>query len=210
MIQISMVMLVKNEAHCIRDAIHSARPYVNEILVVDDHSTDDTRLQATLAGADRIVTPLFKVEDVGFSYAWNWMIDNATHDWVLIMDADERLGPDGSQLHTLTRYPGKEVWNLPRHKWEKYPDKRTEYEAYPDWQTRFMKRNPQNRFTGELHVTYQCPKISNAYRGPHIEHLQDQFRNVEKKQQRLATYTKLAAIQGVHVYGGDVIRITEK
>lgn len=205
MIEISMVMLVKNEGHCIRQAIHSARDYVNEILVVNDHSTDDTVLQATLAGASRVITPPFKVSEVGFSFAWNWMIDNAAHDWVLIMDADERLGVDGAQLQVLTRFPGKEVWNLPRHKWEKYPEVRTEFEAYPDWQTRFMKRRPEDRFTGELHVTYHCPRIHNAYRGPHIEHLQDEFRNPEKKQQRLETYTKLAAIQGVHVYGGDPI-----
>jgi glycosyltransferase involved in cell wall biosynthesis len=208
-IEISMVMLVKNESHCIADAIKSARPYVNEILVINDHSTDDTEAAAIFAGASRVVVPPFKVEDVGFSHAWNWMIDNAAHDWVLIMDADERLGPDGANLQVLTRYPGKTVWNLPRHKWEKYPLSRTEFDAYPDWQTRFMKRRPEDRFSGELHVTYHCPRIWNAYRGPHIEHLQDEFRTPEKKAQRMATYTKLADIQGVNVYGGDVKVINE-
>ena len=206
MINISMVMLVKNEVHCIVDAINSARQYVNEILIVNDHSTDDTGSIAALYGADRVVIPPFRVSEVGFSVAWNWMIDNAAHDWVLIMDADERLGSDGSLLQTLTRFPGKEVWNLPRRKWQSYPKQRTEYEAYPDWQTRFMKRRPEDRFTGELHVTYNCPKIYNAYRGPHIEHLQDELRTPEKKLQRSDTYNRLASIQGVEVYGGDIIR----
>lgn len=206
MIQISMVILAKNEAHCIDGAIRSAKPYVNEILVVNDHSTDDTEAVATLAGANRIVIPPFKVSDVGFSVAWNWMIDKAEHDWVLILDADERLGPDGAQIQVLTRYPGKEVWDLPRRKWADHPTLRTEYEAYPDWQTRFMKRNPKDHFAGELHVTYHCPRIHKAYRGPHIEHLQDQMRTATKREQRIETYTKLAKVQGVHVYGGDVLK----
>lgn len=208
MINISLVMLVKNEAHCLADAIISAKPFVNEILVVNDHSTDDTESIATMAGATRIIVPPFNVSEVGFSVAWNWMIDQAEHDWILIMDADERLGPDAYALHTLTRYQDKTVWDLPRHKWEKYPVARTELEAYPDWQTRFMKRRPEDRFSGELHVTYHCARIHRAYRGPHIEHLQDELRTDAKKEQRRDTYTKLASIQGVNIVGGDVLRTT--
>ena len=203
-----MVILAKNESHCIADAIRSAKPYVNEIMVVDDHSTEDMEPMCTLAGVTKLVKPPFHVSDVGFSVAWNWMLDNAEHDWVLIMDADERLGNDGQHLQTLTRFPDRTVWNLPRKKWAKYPTSRMEYEAYPDWQTRFIKRRPEDRFTGELHVTYRCPRIWNAYRGPHIEHLQEEFRDPNKKQQRSETYTKLANIQGVAIVGGDVLRTT--
>ena len=207
MINITLAILAKNEAHCIADAILSAKPFVNEIMVVNDHSTDDTEAICTMVGA-RMVTPPFKVSDVGFSVAWNWMLDNASHDWVLIMDADERLGPDAYALQNLTRFPDKEVWNLPRRKWTSFPKSRMEYEAYPDWQTRFMKRNPEHRFTGELHVTYRCPRIHNAYRGPHIEHLQEEFRTPDKMKQRTDTYTKLASQQGVAIVGGDVLRTT--
>jgi glycosyltransferase involved in cell wall biosynthesis len=208
MINITLAILAKNEAHCIADAIYSAKAYVNEIMIINDHSTDDTEAICTMAGASRIVELPFNVSDMGFAKAANWMIDTAKHDWILILDADELLSTDGSLFHTLTRSPGKEVWALPRRKWNKYPTSRMEYEAYPDWQVRFFKRNEKDRFIGEMHVRYQCEQINYAYRGPHIEHLQSENRTEQKLAQRNILYPDLALRQGVIIVGGDVLRTT--
>ncbi len=205
---ISMVIIAKNEAGCITQCIASAKPYVNEILVVDDHSTDDTASLATLMGA-RVLSLPWHVHERGFAESSNWMISQATHDWILFIDADELLG-NPERLHTLMRYPGKEVWALPRRKWFEYPVTRMEIEAYPDWQIRFFKRNGVNKFDGHMHIRYQCPKIYYAYRGPHIEHLQTEHRDANKLDHRADLYPKLAKIQGVEVHGGDVVRVIKE
>jgi glycosyltransferase involved in cell wall biosynthesis len=208
MIEISLCILAKNEAASIADTIHSAKSYVNEILVVNDHSTDDTEAIVTMAGGKLINLP-FTVSTSGFAEAANWMVSKAAHDWILIIDGDELLGLDGHVLHTLTRYPEKQVWALPRRKWVKYPTMRMEYEAYPDWQVRFFKRNAVDKFVGTMHVKYQCPRIHYAYRGPHIEHLQAENRTEQKLHHRNELYPDLAKRQGVKVEGGDLLKVTK-
>ena len=84
---IAACMIVKNESEFIRSAIESVRDAVDEIVVVDTGSTDDTVQIAQRAGAR--VHHFSWVND--FSAARNASLDYATSDWVLILDADERL-----------------------------------------------------------------------------------------------------------------------
>ncbi len=80
-------MIVKDEASMIDDCLASVRGLVSEMIVVDTGSKDDTRERARRAGA--------KVFDVpwqnDFSHARNASLSHAHGDWVLILDADERL-----------------------------------------------------------------------------------------------------------------------
>jgi glycosyltransferase involved in cell wall biosynthesis len=201
---ISVVIIAKNEEHCIATPIRDLKPYVSEILVFDDSSTDGTRLKARNAGADKVIPLPFQVKDKGFAEGVNFMFANASGDWILLIDADETIdNPEG--LHPLTRYPDVNAWALPRRKWWNFQKKiRTEYESYPDWQVRFVRNIPENRFVGEMHIRFQAPHVR-AYRGPHIEHLQDENRNQQKLVQRNELYSKLASIQGVAVHGGHLL-----
>ena len=205
MINISLCILAKNEATCIFDAISSVKEFVNEVLIIDDHSTDDTVSIATLSGA-RVITLPFKVEEKGFAEAANWMIKQSKFEWVFILDADELLS-SAHLLHTLTRYRNKEVWAFPRRKWLRYPITRTEYERYPDWQVRFFKKNDKDHFTGQMHVRYICPKIFYTYNGPYIEHRQLENRFESKVSHRDSLYPKLASLQGVSIQGGDLLGV---
>lgn len=82
---LSVIILTLNEETTIGDAILSAK-WADEVLVVDSHSTDTTRAIAEALGA-KVLTHTF--ED--YSKQRNWAIAQATHDWVLMLDADERL-----------------------------------------------------------------------------------------------------------------------
>ena len=84
---IAACMIVKNEEEFIQSAIESVQDAVDEIVVVDTGSTDDTVQIAQRAGAS--VHHFTWVND--FSAARNASLDYATSDWVLILDADERL-----------------------------------------------------------------------------------------------------------------------
>ena len=200
---ISLCMLVKNVQSGIGRAIESVKHQVNEIVIVDDGSNDNTIGIAQAHGAKIHLLPS-PVREIGFGQAVNFMLDKCTCDWILMLDGDEFL--ERGDLHPLMRYPNNNVWALPRRKWDNYEKgARAELEAYPDYQPKFFKNLPQNRFLGEMHIQWRGDKIHNAWRGPHIEHLQKQYRSPDKEAQRKPLYEKLAQMQGVAVDGGHVL-----
>ena len=88
---LSVLVPVKNEAANLRDCLASVS-FAEEIVVVDSGSTDGTQSIAESAGA-RVI-----------EFAWNgklprkknWALENVPwhHEWVLIIDADERITPE--------------------------------------------------------------------------------------------------------------------
>lgn len=85
--RISLAMIVKNEALGLKRAMASAGQAVDEIVVVDTGSTDDSIALARAAGATVIET-----EFVDFSQARNRAIGACTGDWILMLDGDESFG----------------------------------------------------------------------------------------------------------------------
>lgn len=82
-------MIVKNEARCLARCLRSAIPIVQEIVVVDTGSTDGTIQIARELGAK--VCHYEWTND--FSAARNFALEQATGDWVLVLDADETVTP---------------------------------------------------------------------------------------------------------------------
>jgi glycosyltransferase involved in cell wall biosynthesis len=85
--RISACIIAFNEARRIGDCLASL-DFCDEIIVVDSHSTDDTVRIARAAGA--IV--LQRAFD-GFRSQKAYCVAQASHDWVLCLDADERISP---------------------------------------------------------------------------------------------------------------------
>lgn len=85
---ISLTMIVKNEAASLAACLRSAEPAVDEIVIVDTGSTDGTIDIAKAHGA-RVVEWAWRND---FAAARNQALGHATGDWVLVFDADERLG----------------------------------------------------------------------------------------------------------------------
>ena len=87
MAKISLVMIVKNEARCIKRCLDSAKKIVDEMIVVDTGSTDDTKEIALSCGA--------KVFDYtwqnDFAKARNYALERSSGDWNLVLDADEYI-----------------------------------------------------------------------------------------------------------------------
>lgn len=84
---ISLCMILKNEEGNLGLCLNSVRGLVDEIVVIDTGSTDRTKEIAGLY-TDRI----FDFQWCGdFSKARNFSIAHASNDWVLILDADERV-----------------------------------------------------------------------------------------------------------------------
>lgn len=92
--KISLCMIVRDEADFILDCLQSVREAVDEMVVVDTGSTDATPALARQAGAD---VHFFEWCD-DFAQARNASLAHAQYDWVLILDADERLAPGGAEV----------------------------------------------------------------------------------------------------------------
>ena len=86
-IRLSLSMIVKNEEQFLDGCLESVRGVADEIVVADTGSTDGTVAIANRHGGKTIHVPW---ED-DFSSARNESLRHCTGEWVLYLDADERL-----------------------------------------------------------------------------------------------------------------------
>lgn len=133
---LSVVILTKNEAGRIRDCLQSVA-WADEIVVVDDESTDETVRIAESLGA-RVLTRKMDLE----GRHRNWAAAQARHEWVLSLDADERVTPElRSEISELLRRgPECNGYTIPRRNfmgstWVRYGG------MYPSAQLRLFKKS---------------------------------------------------------------------
>jgi len=89
-VTVSLCMIVKNEAERLGDCLRDVRAAVDEMIVVDTGSEDATQTVATGLGAKVFDFPWCN----DFSAARNASLQHATGDYVLWLDADDRLDAD--------------------------------------------------------------------------------------------------------------------
>lgn len=84
------VILTKNEEDNIVEVIDNAKKLTNDILVVDSGSTDKTVELAEQHGAKVV----YRTWDNDFSAQRNFALEHIKTDWVLYLDADERMNDE--------------------------------------------------------------------------------------------------------------------
>lgn len=85
--KLSLCMIVKNEEKYLDECLASVRDYVDEMIILDTGSTDNT-----LDIARNYNTQIYQFDWINdFSAARNASIQYAKGDWILWLDADERL-----------------------------------------------------------------------------------------------------------------------
>lgn len=92
MVRLSLAMIVRNEAARLGDCLESVRGLVDEMVVVDTGSTDATPGIASAFGAR--LERFAWIDD--FAAARNASLGHCSGDWILVLDADERLDPQGA------------------------------------------------------------------------------------------------------------------
>ncbi|RQO56410.1 glycosyltransferase family 2 protein [Paucibacter sp. KBW04] len=97
MYRVCLVVIARDEAAHIQRLLHSLRPWVDEMLVLDTGSSDDTPALAQAAGAR--VEHFVWCDD--FAAARNTALDLAAADWHVVLDADEWLISGGEALAAL-------------------------------------------------------------------------------------------------------------
>lgn len=85
-VELSVIIIAKNESQNIRACIESVGDWASEIIMVDDFSRDETVKTAESLGAKVLVK---RMNNEGRHR--NWAYEQAKNQWVLSLDADERL-----------------------------------------------------------------------------------------------------------------------
>ena len=86
---ISACIISFNEEKKIEDCLKSLQGIVDEIIVVDSNSSDDT-VKIAEKYTDRVIHQSF----LGYIEQKNFAIEQASNDWILSLDCDERLSPE--------------------------------------------------------------------------------------------------------------------
>lgn len=142
--RLSACMIVKDEKDFIVDCLKSLEHAVDEIVVVDTGSTDGTQDLVRSFPKAR----LFEIawED-DFAAARNVSLDRASGDWVLIIDADERLHPDDvKRLRKLIRNATADVYYLDIVNFPDRPD-----DTVVSKRLGLFRRRPEIRFEKRIH-----------------------------------------------------------
>ncbi|MCP4652631.1 MAG: glycosyltransferase family 2 protein [Candidatus Omnitrophica bacterium] len=84
--KISMIVLTKNESSRIKECLESMHGWADEIIIVDDESTDDT-CQIASNYTDKIFKRKMNLE----GQQRNFGASKASNDWVMMIDSDERM-----------------------------------------------------------------------------------------------------------------------
>lgn len=138
---LSATLIVRNEEKFLPGCLDSLRGLADEIVVVDTGSTDGTLGIALDRGA--------QLHNFGwrddFAAARNFALDRASGEWILHIDADERVRPYArATLHEELAAPGLRAARL-----RFYPQ--TGLTAYRE--LRLFRRHPDVRFEGAFHET---------------------------------------------------------
>jgi glycosyltransferase involved in cell wall biosynthesis len=136
---LAATLIVKNEAAVLDDCLASIENVVDEIVVVDTGSTDDSVAIARRHGATVHDHPW--ADD--FAAARNSALDLTSCEWILYIDADERLeGADRATVEKLLRGAPEVAFRILLR-----PDSRsTPYREYRLW-----RHDPRIRFEGVIH-----------------------------------------------------------
>jgi len=155
-VKISAVIITFNEESNIEDAIRSVN-WADEVLVVDSESTDSTREIAESLGATVITNPW-----PGFSAQKQFAMERAANDWILSLDADERVSEDLQKEIRDIQEVGRDGdgYKIPRLSY--YMKKPVRHGGwYPDLQLRLFDRR-KGRWNGA--VVHESVKMNDDAR----------------------------------------------
>ena len=137
--------IVKNEAEALKRSLKGIKGQVDEIVVVDTGSTDDTILVAKEAGA---IIHTFAWQD-DFALARNFALDKLTGDWVVFLDADEYFTEEtAGNLRTLIKAQGKDTNLLLVRRQDIAADGQLMMSLYVP---RIFRLRPDLRYAGAIH-----------------------------------------------------------
>jgi glycosyltransferase involved in cell wall biosynthesis len=184
--KLSVTVITKNESAHISAALASVR-WADEIIVVDSESTDDTVALARQVTERVVVRPW-----AGYVAQKNFAASLASNDWILSLDADERVTPALAQeIQKTLIEPAHKAYRMPRVTWHLGQWIRTT-DWYPDDQLRLYDRRGA-RWAGQyVHEAVSVDGTIGRLNGE-IEHYA--YRDISEHLETIDRYTTYAAKQ---------------
>ena len=186
---LSVILITRNEEANLRDCLASLGMLAQQVVVVDTASTDGTVAIAQEFGAT-IAQP---ADWPGFGPQKNRALDLATGDWVLSLDADERLTPAlQAEIAGVLDKPGNATcFAIPRLSW--YCGRFIRHSGWnPDYVDRLFQRRTA-RFSDDLVHERLIPSGSVVKLKNHMLHYS--FMNYSQVLQKIDRYSSASAEQ---------------
>lgn len=181
---LSVTIITRNAGALLEDCLNSAS-FADEILVVDSGSTDATADIAARHGA-RVV----QKDWLGFGPQKQFAVEIAAHDWVLCLDADERLSAElRHSIIAELRAPRRAAYAMARcnrflGRWLRHG------EGYPDWSVRLFDRRQARWSDDPVHEKVIAPAPAQRLSGDLMHESAETLEHYLDKQNR---YTSLQA-----------------
>jgi (heptosyl)LPS beta-1,4-glucosyltransferase len=184
---VTVTVITKNEADALADALRSVS-WADEIIIVDAESTDDT-VKIARQFTDRVYVRTWK----GYIDQKNHAASLAKNDWILSLDADERVTPQlADEIRTLlATEPAAAGYRMPRvsfyfGRWMRTTD------MYPDYQLRLYDRR-KARWDGKyVHESVRADAPVGCLKNELQHH---PYRDLSEHLIRMDRYTTMAARQ---------------
>jgi glycosyltransferase involved in cell wall biosynthesis len=185
---LSAVLITRNAAGVLAPCLESLA-FADEIVVVDSGSSDRTPEIARERGA-RVV----QKEWLGFGRQKQFAVEQAKFDWVLCLDADERVSPElAKSITAALAAPVSPVYRMPRRnrflgRWLAHG------EGYPDWSPRLFNRQNAGWSDDLVHEKVLFAVTPGTLAGDLLHDSSDDLTAYLERQNR---YTTLAARQAL-------------
>ena len=182
---VSVVIISKNEASVIAGCLASVAGLADEVVVLDSGSTDSTREICSGCGARVIET-----DWPGFGAQKNRAVQAARNEWVLCLDADERVSPAlAISIRAALSNPAFSAYRFARS--NRFLGRYLRYgEGYPDWSLRLFDRRTAEWSADVVHEQVISTRPVGELGGDLLHDSAESLESYLNKQNR---YTSLAA-----------------
>lgn len=187
---LSVIILTKNEEKDIEGTIQNAWQCADEVMIMDSGSTDRTVELAKKNGA-RVV---FRAWDNDFAAQRNSALSHTEADWVLYLDADERMNDEllrgiKRAISVSPSDAGGQMQYSMQRKSVAFGKKFSYGPLYPDWVTRLFPRESV-KWVGKVHEHPECELLLEKLPG-HIEHYT--YRDWQEWEEKMSRYSTIWA-----------------
>ena len=181
---LSVAIITLNAAAQLEACLKSVR-FAEEIVVIDSGSNDGTQALAERHGA-RVI----QQDWLGFGPQKQFAVEQASHDWVLCLDADERVTPQlQASIENALKNPSTAAFRFPRK--NRFLGRYLKHgEGYPDWSLRLFDRRQARWSADAVHEKVETQSRIGELPGDLLHDSAESLAAYLTKQNR---YTTLAA-----------------
>lgn len=184
MASLSVIIITKNEALNIRECLESVK-WADEIIIVDSGSTD-----STVAICREFTSHVYSHDWPGFGIQKNRALGYASKDWILSLDADERVTPElRSEIENAMHKASASGYEIPRL--SSFCGRYIHHSGWhPDYVTRLFLRN-SGQFSNDL--VHERVIVSGALGRLKHSLLHESFRDLEQLLGKMNHYSSAGA-----------------